>query len=70
VGTALSSTQLDATVSVAGSFSYLPPAGAVLSAAGTTTLTTTFTPTDTADYNSATDSVSLAVTSASGHAYS
>ncbi len=60
VGTVLSATQLDATSTVAGKFSYSPTAGAVL-AAGSQTLTTTFTPTDTTDYSSATDSVTLAV---------
>jgi hypothetical protein len=45
-GTALSSTQLDATASVPGSFVYTPPAGTVLST-GTQTLSVTFTPTDT-----------------------
>lgn len=43
-GTALSSTQLNATASVAGSLSYSPAAGAILSA-GTQTLTVTFMPT-------------------------
>ncbi|HEV2248109.1 MAG TPA: hypothetical protein VGW37_15785 [Terriglobia bacterium] len=43
-GTALSSTQLNATASVAGSLSYSPAAGAILSA-GTQTLTLTFMPT-------------------------
>lgn len=42
-GTPLSSTQLDATANVAGSFTYSPAAGAVLSP-GQQTLTTTFTP--------------------------
>ncbi|MHB8653746.1 MAG: hypothetical protein ACYDA9_07695 [Terriglobia bacterium] len=42
-GTALNSTQLNATASVAGSFSYSPAAGTILSA-GTQTLTVTFTP--------------------------
>jgi glucuronoarabinoxylan endo-1,4-beta-xylanase len=59
-GTALSSTQLDATTSVAGTFSYSPAAGQVLTA-GSQTLTVTFTPTDTTDYNTATASVTLAV---------
>ncbi len=62
-GTALSSTQLDATASVAGTFTYTPPAGTVESTPGTVTLYVTFTPTDTTDYNTATASVSLTVTS-------
>jgi RHS repeat-associated protein len=61
-GTPLSSTQLDATTSVAGIFSYNPPPGTVLYS-GTYTLTTSFTPTDTNDYNSANASVSLVVQS-------
>jgi hypothetical protein len=62
-GTALSSVQLDATASVAGSFTYLPAAGAVLNA-GTQVLTANFTPTDTTDYNSASASVTLTVNKA------
>ena len=62
-GTALSSTQLDATASVAGTFTYSPAAGTVLSA-GSQTLSVTFTPTDTTDYNTATDSVTLIVNKA------
>jgi hypothetical protein len=52
-GTALSSTQLDASANVPGAFSYNPGAGNV-PAAGTLQLTATFTPTDTTDYSSAT----------------
>jgi len=60
-GTALSSTQLDASSGgVAGTFVYTPAAGTVLPA-GTQTLSVTFTPSDTADYTSATASVSLVV---------
>jgi hypothetical protein len=62
-GTALSTTQLDATASVAGTFTYLPVSGAVISA-GSQTLSVTFTPTDTTDYNTATASVSLVVNKA------
>jgi glucuronoarabinoxylan endo-1,4-beta-xylanase len=66
VGTALSETQLDASASangskVDGTFVYTPAAGTVESTAGTVTLSTTFTPTDTATYNTATASVSLVV---------
>jgi hypothetical protein len=60
-GTALSITQLDATANVAGTFMYTPPAGTVL-AAGSHTLSVTFTPSDTRDYTSATASVTLMVT--------
>lgn len=71
-GTALSATQLDASASwivggasttVAGTFVYSPIAGTVPTA-GTQTLNATFTPTDTADYNSATHSVTLTVNKA------
>ena len=62
-GTALSSTQLDATASVAGTFTYSPAAGTVLSA-GSQTLSVTFTPTDTTDYITATASVTLIVNKA------
>jgi hypothetical protein len=62
-GTALSTTQLDATASVPGSFLYSPAAGTVLGA-GTQTLSVSFTPTDTTDYTTATDTVTLTVTAA------
>jgi len=59
-GTALSATQLNATSSVAGTFTYSPAAGAVLKA-GSQTLSATFTPTDSTDYTTATQSVLLTV---------
>ena len=59
-GTALSATQLNATGSVAGTFAYSPTNGTTPSA-GTQTLTATFTPTDSANYNSASATVSLNV---------
>jgi len=59
-GTALSGTQLDASSTVAGSFSYSPTAGTVL-AAGSHAITATFTPTDTTDYTTATATVTLTV---------
>ena len=62
-GTALSATQLDATASVAGTFTYSPASGTVLSA-GSQTLSVTFTPTNTTDYSSATASVALSVNKA------
>ncbi len=65
VGTALSIAQLDATASIAGSFTYSPAAGTAMTTAGTQTLQVTFTPADTADYHSATASVSLTVNGAS-----
>jgi C1A family cysteine protease len=64
VGTALSSAQLDATASVPGTFAYSPAAGTVMSTAGNTTLSVTFTPTDSTDYNTATASVVLTVSAA------
>ena len=71
VGTALSSTQLDATAtfqgaSLPGSYTYTvlpantPAQGAVL-AAGTWTLQVVFTPTDTADFTNATATVQIVV---------
>ena len=69
-GTALSSTQLDATATdlttgakVPGNFVYTPPTGTVLGA-GTYTLYTNFTPTDTADYTNASANVMINVTQA------
>ncbi len=59
-GTALSSTQLNATASVPGTFVYTPPAGTVLSA-GTQTLSVAFTPTDTTDYLPASMTVNITV---------
>ena len=61
-GTALSSTQLNATASVAGTFTYTPAAGTVLKA-GTQTLSTVFTPTD-STYSAATATVQLTVNQA------
>jgi hypothetical protein len=64
-GTALSATQLNATASfngsaVAGNFVYTPASGKVF-AAGSQTLSVTFTPTDTTDYQSASATVTLVV---------
>jgi hypothetical protein len=64
-GTALSSTQLDATASAAGSFVYtltgnVPALGAV-PAVGTDTIYATFTPTDATDYASVTANVKIIV---------
>ncbi len=59
-GAPLGATQLDATASVPGSFVYAPAAGTVLTA-GAQTLSVTFTPTDTTDYTTATQSVQLTV---------
>ncbi len=62
-GTALSGTQLDATASVAGTFVYSPLAGSV-PAAGSDTLSVTFTPTDAVDNTTATATVTLVVNKA------
>jgi len=60
-GTALGATQLNATASVAGVFTYSPLAGAILNA-GTQVLSVDFVPTNTANYNSVVGTqVSLAV---------
>jgi streptogramin lyase len=53
-GTALGAAQLDATASIPGVFSYDIPAGTVLPAGLGYVITATFTPTDSADYNSVT----------------
>ena len=62
-GTALSSTQLDATSAVTGSFVYTPASGTLLND-GTQTLSVAFTPYDTTDYTNASGSVSLTVNNA------
>jgi sugar lactone lactonase YvrE len=62
-GTALSAAQLNATSTVAGSFTYSPAAGTTLTV-GQQQLSATFTPTDTADYTTATATMTLAVNQA------
>ncbi len=62
-GTMLSTKQLDAKASVGGSYSYSPAVGTIFPA-GTQTLSVTFTPTDTADYVTATASVILTINKA------
>jgi sugar lactone lactonase YvrE len=62
-GTALGPAQLDATSAALGTFVYSPQAGTVLTA-GSQTLTTAFTPTDSADYTTATAAVPLTVSKA------
>ena len=59
-GTALSATQLNATASVPGVLVYTPASGNV-PAAGTDTLSVTFTPTDTTDYTTVTKTVQIVV---------
>lgn len=63
-GTALSSTQLNATTDIAGSFSYSPAPGTVLSP-GTHTLSVTFAPSDLTAYLVTTVQVSITVNAAS-----
>ena len=64
-GTTLGTAQLDATSSVAGTFAYTVDGSSVTSGevldAGTYTIGTTFTPTDTTDYATASDSVPFTV---------
>jgi hypothetical protein len=62
-GTPISTTQLDASTSVAGTFAYTPAPGTALGA-GSQELSATFTPSDTADYNTATASTTLTVNQA------
>ena len=62
-GTALGAPQLNATASVAGTFSYSPAAGTVLNA-GSHTLSVTFTPDDAANYNGSSANVTLNVAKA------
>jgi hypothetical protein len=64
-GTALSGTQLNATADVAGGFVYTPASGAVLNAGNGQNLHVNFTPTDTANYNSASKDVIINVSQAS-----
>jgi hypothetical protein len=67
-GTILGGTQLNATASVAGSFVYSPAAGVAL-AAGTQTLSATFTPTNTTSYTTATAGVTIVVTASGGGSF-
>ncbi len=63
-GTALGASQLDASASVPGTFVYTPAAGTVLAAGQGQTLSVTFTPTDTVDYNSVTTTATINVNQA------
>src|SRR5206468_4314621 len=60
-GTALSATQLNATANVPGVFTYAPPATTVLNAGNAQTLSVSFVPTDTTNYNNASKNVSINV---------
>ena len=60
-GTALSSTQLNATANVGGNFNYTPAAGTVLSAGSGQSLLASFTPTDSTNYNATSKTVMINV---------
>ncbi len=60
-GTPLDSTELDATANVSGTYAYTQAAGTVLPAVNTPLLAVTFTPTDTADYATVTQTVPIEV---------
>lgn len=64
-GTALSSTQLNATANTPGTFVYTPAAGTVLNAGNGQTLSVTFTPNDTVNFSTATKTVLINVLPAS-----
>ena len=64
-GTALSSTQLDATTSVAGTFVYIPASGTVLGV-GDQSLAATFAPTDSIDYSTVVATTGITVTTTPG----
>ena len=63
-GTALGATQLNATTTVPGTFVYTPPATTVLSVGAAQGLSVTFTPSDAANYTTATKTVAITVTKA------
>ncbi len=63
-GTALGASQLNASASAAGSFTYTPASGTVLDAGNAQNLHVDFTPTDTANYNHAAKDVSINVAKA------
>ncbi len=60
-GSALSSTELDATASVPGTFVYSPPVGTVLPVGANQPLSVTFTPNDTTDYPVASANTTITV---------
>lgn len=63
-GTALDATVLDASASVPGSFTYMPPLGAILKAGAGQVLQVTFRPSDAKDYANVVASVTIDVTPA------
>jgi len=68
-GAPLSSLQLNAVPSVAGTLSYTPSAGSLLPAGNNQTLSVAFTPVDTTDYATASTSVVLNVLAPSASVY-
>src|SRR5207248_2762364 len=66
-GAGLGGNQLNATANVAGSFVYTPAAGTILNAGNHQTLSVIITPTDSANYNSASQSVFINVGKANAH---
>ncbi len=60
-GTALTSTQLDASANVDGTFSYTPASGTVLGAGAGQKLSVTFTPDDSTDYTTAAGTAAINV---------
>ncbi len=60
-GTLLSSTQLNATANVSGTFSYTPVSGTLLNAGSNQPLLASFTPTDTTNYNATSKNVQINV---------
>ena len=64
--TPLSSTQLNATADVPGSFIYTPAAGTILSAGPNQTLSVSFTPGDVTNYNTTSKNVLINVTVLTG----
>ena len=67
-GTPLSSTQLDATATVPGTFAYIPSAGTVLNV-GTQMLNVLFIPTDLVHYNITSKTVTIKVTAQDSKVY-
>jgi hypothetical protein len=66
IGTALGTTQLNATANVPGVFVYRPPASTVLPLGSGQALAVTFTPSDSMDYNSTTATVKINVKAQQG----
>ena len=63
-GTALGSTQLNATANTAGTFTYTPAAGTVLNVGANQVMTATFTPADTVNFTGASATTTITVNKA------